>query len=512
MVDEQEELEGQQEQEPSAGDSISDAYDSASQDLEDIDTLSGGKVKEGLSDARDRILGHQKPEGQDTGKGEKAEKPRETSEQKTAESQKAESKPAQQPEGQVQGETPPGHQPAATQGTPAPAVGESTGQAVNAGEKGLQAGRKATQTGQRVADVAQKGEKIAEVGAKGAQAVGTAAEGGAAAVEAGSAAVAPETAGTSLAVAAGAEAAKDAPKVAKEALKTAKEGARFKDKIEAADRLFKKHWWKVCGCCVVPFVILVTIGYYAYTKLFELIPGVKAVKTIVSLYKKFTGAGTLKFTDPASQKAIEENKIGETTLRILTDLSKKHDVNIVYKGVSTATGKENQPYEFDLVEADYIKCTNPTTKEKADPISISLKADFKWSEIIGTGRENYLCAVDYYPLVESIKSSPYSLRYGPGQFNLGEIDKYGPQAAQQKTFELVDLAMQKSSENAKSESDFPVSSILINPYFYQSNLKTGEAGAAVASIEKSQKLFADQKSSGIIRKNTSVQGVHFGFD
>ncbi len=429
---------------------------------------------------------------------------------------------AETPEGAPEPGTPAGETPPAGEAVSGGAEGiqegangaeqaaNAGGKVVGAGEKAADAGSKAVGAGEKVAEL---GGQAANAGAKaveGAEAIG---EGAVAAAEGAEIAAAPETLGVSLAAVAATEVAKNAPKVAKTAIKIGKEGVKIKEGVESADRLAKKGV-KWLACCAIIAIIPIAYTMYVVEKLYQLNPAVWAVKAIKSLLKNSTSSGALVFDDPASQKAIDENQISEGSLRIMTDISKQYKVTIHYKGSpSPATGKENEPYEFDITSAGEIKCTDVTSNKKIEPpTKISLEYDFNWPSVVAPGTENYLCAVGYYPKLESPITSLGSSLYGPGEFALRDIATYGPQAAQQQIYEVGELILRKSAENSEKESDFPVSKILVPPLYFDSNLKTGMSGIGETLTRRAKEIFPDLSPNEIIKKDTNTKGVHIGFD
>ena len=534
MADEQtpSELEDNRDKQEHAGQSINDDYD----DARKIDKVFnkgriGDEIDKRVDNAKDKIFG--KKDTPETG-GEQPEAP--TDNPPTDDVTDATGKPANNLNNENVDATgnPPSNDLAQSTGDATgqptnPELGSNTTDAAgNVGDKlpgtaqnATGAGEKVADTGQKIASGAQKAEKVAEAGEKVANAAGKVAqageavgEGAATTAEGVSLAAAPETLGASAIVAAGIEGAKTAAKGAKEGVKLVKKGVELKEGYESAERLGKKYG-KCLLWCMLPSIVGVAILFFVITKLIEMNPAVAAVQAIVSLFHKNSSEGKIAFDDPTSTDAINDNQISESSFRIMTDLSKAYDITIRYKGgISPATGQENQPYEFDLTTVDYIKCTDTATGKKDEPpIKISISDKFNWNSLVIAGKENELCAVGYYPGIESPPAGTVaSAQYGPNEFYLKDIATYGPQASQQKISEAVETVLQRSAENSDKQGDFPVSHIMIPKTFYDSNLKTGQAGLGEVLKRKVTAAFPESNPDEIIISDTNTEGVHIGFD
>lgn len=527
MYDDPDETEGQ-EQPQTAGDRVHNYANNASQDYQDADNVSGGKLGEGVksnvNDLKDKYFPKKEDEKGEGDEGKKdGDKPEDgKSDAKDDDLTDATGNKADnldQPGidaagGKGEGLSKPGTDAAGGKGEnlSKPGTDAAGGKGENLSKPGTDAAgnlgdgaKKAVgsaqnvgnsvDTGAKVADAADKTAKVADAATKVGQ---VAAEGGELAVGAGSTAA---TGGVAAGVIAAGKAAKAAYEAGKTAAKLVKEGLKLKERAESAGRLVQKYW--KCGCCLfIPLIMVIGI-VYSYVKLLHLDLLSSAGQAIVSLFHRNTASGNLQFTDPASQDAIKNGDISESAIRVLNGISSKYKITVNFTGTSTVTGQENQPYEFDITTAGVIDCA--LGNEKLTPIPISLSPNFNWSNTIVADKESASCAVGYYPGLDSPISGEYSY-LDPGVFSLQNISTFGPKASLEESARVIDDASSINSTAVANtdQQDIPLKKLTLNSDIYNpisSSIETSIKGA-----------YPDQVPSEIIVKSPSAQGIHFEFD
>ncbi len=290
------------------------------------------------------------------------------------------------------------------------------------------------------------------------------------------------------------------------------EAQNVKKKLEKADKRTRKIM-KCCGCCLLPFILIAVVAGISIQGLFQLDSTDKIKDKINEVMNKDYPSTKLNFTDPASEEAIKNNDVGTNTFQTMVSLTShfKGNAEIHYKGSpSAATGRENQPYEFDLLSADLIKCTDIVNNKKIEPpIKISLDSSKDWAALSTPETKDYLCAMGYYPNLESPLDSPSPAN--PGQFLLSDIATSGPIAAQSKIYESVETALKDNADLVRNSGGFPITKVLVPSKYFDSVMENGQSlGSALKS--KAKEIFPDRNADEIIRRDTNTKGVHIGFD
>lgn len=311
---------------------------------------------------------------------------------------------------------------------------EGVGSGTKAGQEGAE--RSASGAKQGLGQAGKAGEKnvagnLAGQGAKaGAKQVGKEAvkEGALAASRAASAAAAPESLGASLAVQAG---------------------------IEVASRsagFIQKNFWLILTLTVA--LLFLVGGGLSYTYLakflfFNKLGGEE--KKVLQDLREQTKEERLELQNSGDLDEIEKGVGSIVATALMTEMTKKHEkVKINYLG-SQDSASDNQPYEFDVVGADKVKCTNVATGEKFKEFLIDFK-DVKWKGEISQKGDNILCAVDYYPQIDSVKTGKYHSDYAIGEFRPSQSEAMIAQIIKYKQAQLIDDIIEIAN-SSKSDQD-----------------------------------------------------------
>jgi hypothetical protein len=219
---------------------------------------------------------------------------------------------------------------------------------------------------------------------------------------------------------------------------------------------------------------------------------------------------------------IKNGDIGQNSVEMINYLAKRHQkIQINYNPkdatASTVTTGQNEPYEFDVVSADEIKCTDTTKNTEGPSFPINLSSTFNWSaQSAIENPDNYLCAVSYFPKLNSAVSNEFSKTFGPGEFRLSQIQSSGPMATQEKMAEVTSEAVSVNSNlgiNVQSDQN-----ILPNKVVLDSKIATAVAKSGVTVADKLAPLekeyypnIADSKIEGIIEGENQNYGVHIAY-
>lgn len=517
-------------EQPTFGDRVSNAGNNLSQDYQDVNTLTDNKlddlVKDKANTLKDRYFpkknnnedsnedgGQESPEDKDKDGQELDKDESQTDNNKTTDQSDQDTNSDNISKTERGSQTEPQDQPTKeSPGEPAenPAI-EKTGNLTNqAGGAGKSAGA-GTNAASTAGSGAEAAGTAAESAGAAAEGVGAAAEGASAAVEAGAVAAEAGAVGAeaAAATAAGAPtggigaavvvAGKAAIDGAKTAYKAFREGLKLKEKAEAAGRLFKRWWW--CGCIVfVPLIILIGGFVFVYENILHLDTLSKIGKAIVSIFKHNRTTNNITFTDPRSADAIENGEMGKNAAYALSSIATGKKSTVTFKGISPITGKENEPYEFDVITYDTIKCALGT--DKLPEITISLSPSFLWSSQLVPGKESAICSTDYFPGIDSVRNSTYS-SLGPGEFTLRDIAMSGPKATKQKTMEVIDKIVAANVDGIAKDGQVPINKIILSTEIY--NIISSQI------ISLLNASYPDKSPSEIIETKPSAEGIHFDF-
>jgi hypothetical protein len=340
------------------------------------------------------------------------------------------------------------------------------------------------------------------------------------------------TAGISTAAVAAMEAAEKAKKASEEFRKTvrgATAGLVDPDVLgEVRDRLakfWKENKWKVVGnsciflaiLMILPFILIIA----AVGKFLSFDTTSDTNKQTVSSIESLQSSGFLSFVDDKDLEKIKTGEIGQNSIEMINYLAKRHKkIQINYSpasGSATSTPSGNQPYEFDIVSVDEIKCTDTIKNIQGPSIPIYLSSAFDWTQSAGINNpDDYLCAVSYYPKLGSAVAGKYSKTFGPGEFRLSQLKSSGPMAAQEKMAEVASEAVSVNSNlGINVQSDQNILPIRVSLDDKIAGAMTIAGKTVLDELAPLEKQFypniVDQKTEGIVEGKGQNYGVHIAY-
>lgn len=323
---------------------------------------------------------------------------------------------------------------------------------VDKGKKAVQAVKNAPQNIKKGIDTAKAGVQAAKVGLQAARAAGgLLAKGGAKAAIGAAAGAA--TAGVGTAALAAADAAAAAVKAGRKILKkfNADLIGRIEDKIWGAiTDHFKRHWKAyVAGLFIFPtliFVFAFTAVYIASNRGFD--KDSPTGQADIASFTSISNSDNMTFEDDQLKdflNQVKEGMVNPRLLKFLNTISKYHKINISAI-ISDSTEDPNIPFnpvQIKINSVDSIKCTNAQTGKKYQEFPINLNQGFDWKSLIPIEenlKNNVVCAIDYYPLIDS-PTHPSEIKlyetFSPQEFSIATIESNGLAAAQIKIAELL---------------------------------------------------------------------------
>jgi len=464
------------------GDQVSNTANNLSQDFRDADTVSGGKLGEGVRDKANDIKDRYFPGKKQDQDGQNEQGNPSTPESAESKDHPNQPKPGEpsKPEAPGQGNNPYNEAPLSRGASPA--------QAPDANFSMDSLGQKSAQAAEQTANLTDKAIKGTEALNEGAA---IAAESGALTAEATTGAA---TGGAAVAVI---EGAKAAYKAAKTAYNMIKKGLEIKERVQAFEDLVKRRWY-CCACLILPLIVIGGLSYYVYSNILHLDTISKIGKSIVSIFHRNRSTENIVFTDANSADLIESGEIGKNAAYALSSIADKK-ATVVYKDISPVTGRPNEPYEFDILSYDTIKCT--FAGEKIPEIKIDFSKNYNWQNQIIAGKESAICSSDYYPEIDS--SSPDYSALSPGEFTLGEIAAKAPHAVEQKALESIERILKANSQAVKDDQQVPLHQLTLDISLYSS--------ISSQLLEIIARYYPDRPANEIIATKDSSPGVHFDF-
>lgn len=187
-------------------------------------------------------------------------------------------------------------------------------------------------------------------------------------------------------------------------------------------------------------------------------------------------SGKAGFVSSDDLEQIKKGNISTPSLQAMAYLVEKHefvkynyslDEKITSATTSDSPLRSNAPFEFDIAALDKIKCIDTKNSDaKAGEFDINFAVNFNWNEYLA-GKDALLCAVGYYPKIESKQTNTYLDKYGPGEFLINEIATMGPKAAYAKTIQAASEIIENKNnyriDPADKESVVPTTLVLPVP-------------------------------------------------
>lgn len=342
-----------------------------------------------------------------------------------------------------------------------------------------------------------------------------------------SAAAGAATGGVSTAVQAGLEGVQKAAQISdkiRKGIKSATGGLIDPDIFGDLKDKLKEYWkqnkWRIIGgsCLVLallaiaPFIIMIVmISKFLFSDNTE-----PTNKAIINSISSLSSSGRLFFTSSGDLDAIKNGEISQNSLKMINYLAKKHqriEINYSPKTDETSTGA-NEPYEFDIVSVDEIRCS--VNGQKVGSVPIYLNSDYDFVSAAKNIPSNAICASSYYPNIEAQIKSVYYDQFSPGEFLAGEIATRGKMAAQEKLAEAIDDILKANAnlkiDSSSDDSVLPVT-ITIDDKYATINQKDNSAGVLLVMKEKISHYYptADSSSSGVVKTVGQKYGLHIGF-
>ncbi len=342
-----------------------------------------------------------------------------------------------------------------------------------------------------------------------------------------SAATGAATAGVSTAVQAGLEGIQKAAQISdkiRKAVKSATGGLIDPDIFGDLKDKLKEYWkqnkWRIIGgSCLVfallaiaPFIIMIVmISKFLFSDNTE-----PTNKAIINSISSLSSSQRLFFTGSGDLDAIKNGEISQNSLKMINYLAKKHqriEINYSPKTDETSTGA-NEPYEFDIVSVDEIRCS--VNGQKVGSVPIYLNSNYDFVSAAKNIPSNAICASGYYPNIEAQIKSAYFDQFSPGEFLAGEIATRGKMVAQEKLAEITEDIFKANSNlkiNSSSDDSVLPAAITIDDKYATINQKDNSAGVLVVMKDKIAHYYptADSSSTGVLKSTGQKYGIHISF-
>lgn len=342
-----------------------------------------------------------------------------------------------------------------------------------------------------------------------------------------SAAAGAATGGLATAAQTAAEAAKKASEASDKLRKKVKDATgglidpdifgEFKDRIK---EYWKNNKWKIIGgsclalalLAIAPFIILIVmISKFLFSDNSE-----PTNKAIINSISSLNSSQRLFFTGSGDLDAIKNGEIAQNSLKMINYLAKKHqriEINYSPKTAETTTGT-NEPYEFDIVSVDEIRCSQ--NGQKVGAIPIHLNSDYDFAAAAKNIPDSAICASGYYPNIELEAQTAYREQFSSGEFRSSEIVAKGKMAAQEKLAEVVEDIFQANSYlkiDSDSEDSVLPATITIDDKYATINQKDNSAGVLVVMKDKILHYYptGDLSGGGVVKSTGQKYGIHISY-
>lgn len=274
-------------------------------------------------------------------------------------------------------------------------------------------------------------------------------------------------------------------------------------------KFLRKHWLFIVLLILIMIFGIFAMVYVYYSTYLRFNPVSIVGKKIISVITTVSKAGKL-ILNPADYKKITKGEVGAVSAGLIGLIGENHE-NVVPSLTFSKDGKiVNDGSGFSIESLDFIKCTDTNSKKPALILPIKLNPDFDWMGAVGgeSLAKPYLCAVDYYPQLGAVSIDPYSQKYGPGEFAIKDIATAGPQAAQQKSAQLISEIMTNNATLAnEGKKDLLPAKIIVPQTFYEKNLKVGNNSFSQDMQDLNTTLRTTKKRNIKIIPNDTVEGV-----
>ncbi|OQA52456.1 MAG: hypothetical protein BWY43_00523 [candidate division WS2 bacterium ADurb.Bin280] len=226
--------------------------------------------------------------------------------------------------------------------------------------------------------------------------------------------------------------------------------------IEAASRsvgFIQKNFWLILT--IVIALSFVIGGGFAYTYLakfffFNKLGGEE--KQLLNDLRDGVKQERLVLQNDEDIQKIEKGVGSFVATSLINELSNNHEkIKINYLG-SQDSSSGNEPYEFDVLGADIIKCVNLASSSKAGEFFVDF-GQSAWQQELKNLGANTLCAVDYYPKIEQAKTGKYSDHYQIREFSADQADAFIDKIIAYKQAQIIDETADIAANEQKQQDN-----------------------------------------------------------
>lgn len=246
-------------------------------------------------------------------------------------------------------------------------------------------------------------------------------------------------------------------------------------------------------------------------------------QTVASI-QSYISSDKIVFANGSSDmQKIEKGEMGKPALDTINNLAKLHEqIHVHYTGTREyAPGQVgvNDSFEFDIIAVDKIKCTNTSSNTKAIEFPIYLNLNYNWqSLVLPNYSDKIVCAVGYYPNINSPVSTTYKDQFSPGEFPIQQLPARAKMAAQEKTAQLIDEIVSQDRllgiDSNSHESLLPAK-ITLDQTMLEKNIKRSNTeGLNSVLAEKIKQAYSTTDSDlshTLLEPIKNYNGLHISF-
>lgn len=246
-------------------------------------------------------------------------------------------------------------------------------------------------------------------------------------------------------------------------------------------------------------------------------------QTVASI-QSYISSDKIVFANSSSDmQKIEKGEMGKPALDTINNLAKLHEqIYIHYTGTREyAPGQVgvNDSFEFDIIAVDKIKCTDTSSNTKAIEFPIYLNLNYNWqSLVLPNYSDKIVCAVGYYPNINSPVSTTYKDQFSPGEFPIQQLSARAKMAAQEKTAQLIDEIVSQDRllgiDSNSHESLLPAK-ITLDQTMLEKNIKRSNTeGLDSVLAEKIKQAYNTTNSElphTLLEPIKNYNGLHISF-
>lgn len=246
-------------------------------------------------------------------------------------------------------------------------------------------------------------------------------------------------------------------------------------------------------------------------------------QTVASI-QSYVSSDKIVFANGGSDmQKIEKGEMGKPALDTINNLAKLHEqIHIHYTGTREyAPGQvgTNDSFEFDIIAVDKIKCTDTSSNTKAIEFPIYLNLNYNWqSLVLPNYSDKIVCAVGYYPNINSPVSTTYKDQFSPGEFPIQQLPARAKMAAQEKTAQLIDEIVSQDRllgiDSNSHESLLPAK-ITLDQTMLEKNIKRSNTeGLNSVLAEKIKQAYSATDSNlphTLLEPIKNYNGLHVSF-